>query len=183
MLEHRRSRLAAAARGLPRPDDLLAIATQRLDIASGRLGAALQRNVSAHARELTHSAARLRPSLLERPIQVGTERLARLAVRLKPAVQRRLERDRERLDAWEKLRLSLNPDGPLERGFARVHHADGRLARRSDALATGETVTLKFADGQRGALVDATAPPPPRPAPSRAPPRQQKVSPNQGELF
>ena len=121
---------------------------------------------------------------MERPIQIGGERLARLAVRLQPAVLRRLDRDRERLAAWEKLRVSLNPDGPLERGFARVHHADGSLARRAGDLATGETITVKFADGQRGALVDATAPPPPRSGPpSRPAPRQPKVSPDQGDLF
>ena len=50
-------------------------------------------------------------------------------------------------------------------------------------IAAGETVTLKFADGARGALVDPSAPaPPPRPAPApRA--RPQKLEPEQGDLF
>ncbi|MFX8801570.1 hypothetical protein ABTM62_19880, partial [Acinetobacter baumannii] len=38
-LELRRARLGAAARGLPRPEALLAIACQRFDLAAGRLSA------------------------------------------------------------------------------------------------------------------------------------------------
>ncbi|HWA60113.1 MAG TPA: exodeoxyribonuclease VII large subunit [Caulobacteraceae bacterium] len=185
VVEVRRTRLAAAARGLPRPTDLLAIATQRLDIASGRLGAALQRNVSAHARDHAAVAGRLRPGLLQRPIQVGQDRLAGLGQRLEPGVRRGLERAAERLDALDKLRQSLNPDGPLKRGFARVHHADGRLVRSALSLDPGELVTMKFADGDKAAIVDPAAAPVARPAPlkparaARPPSRE----PEQGDLF
>src|ERR1700676_2996149 len=48
-IKHRRTRLSAAARGLPRPQDLLGLATQRLDIAAGRPSAALPRKVAGHA--------------------------------------------------------------------------------------------------------------------------------------
>ena len=182
-LEHRRSRLSAAARGLPRPADLLAIATQRLDIAAGRLGAALEKNVSAHGRDHLRVAARLRPGLLERPIQVRRERLAGVAARMAPAVHRGLQRSIERLVALEKLRLSLNPDGPLSRGFARVHHADGRLVRGAGVLSAGEEVRMHFADGDRQAVVEgapsAPAQPPSAPRPVRAKPQGA----DQGDLF
>jgi len=190
-LEHRRTRLAAAARGLPRPADLLAIATQRLDIGSGRLGAALEKNVAAHRHDHLRVAARLRPPLLERPIQVGRQRLEASARRLTPAVHRRLERATERLTGLEKLRLTLNPDRPLSRGFARIHHADGRLARSAGALRSGEGVRLHFADGERQAVIDgADAAPGPSETPpaQRAPaapraPKPKAGDPGQGDLF
>ena len=51
-LEVRRTRLSAAARGLPKPQDMLGLASQRFDLAAGRLGAALERNAAAHERDL-----------------------------------------------------------------------------------------------------------------------------------
>ncbi len=183
-LEHRRTRLSAASRGLPRPADLLAIATQRLDIASGRLGAALEKNVSAHRQDHLRVAARLRPGLLERPIQVRRERLAGVGVRMAPAVHRGVQRSIERLIAVEKLRLSLNPDGPLTRGFARVHHGDGRLVRGAGLLAAGEEVRMVFADGARQALVDgAPSASPPTAVSTPRPPRAKAEAPDQGNLF
>ncbi len=176
-VDHRRARLAAAAGGLPRPRDLLAIATQRLDLASGRLGAALQGNVAAHRHDFIGVAASLKPGLLHRPIQVKAERLTALAGRLGPAARRRIERAADALAGLEKLRLSFNPDGPLTRGFARVHHADGRLARLAAALTAGEAVTLVFKDAGRAAVIDGV--PPSRPARAKAAPGDR----GQGSLF
>jgi exodeoxyribonuclease VII large subunit len=157
VISHGAARLAAAAAGLPRPTDLLAIASQRLDIASGRLGAALSANVAAHRHALSETASPLRAGLLRRPIQVKTDRLTSLALRLRPAAVRRLERARDTLIGLEKLRVSFDPDGPLARGFARVSHADGSLVRAAAALQTGEAVTLKFHDASRGAVIDGAA--------------------------
>jgi exodeoxyribonuclease VII large subunit len=161
-LEHRRERLAGAARGLPRPADILALASQRYDLAAGRLGAALERNAAAHERDLVRVSARLSPSLLEREQRLRAVRLSEVFARALPAMERRLTRLAERLESLEKLRITLDPDRPLERGFARVHHAEGPLVRRADVLRPGETVRLVFKDGERGAVVDATAPQRPR---------------------
>ncbi len=181
-LQTRRDRLTAASRGLPRPDDLLAIAQQRFDLVAGRLGAALERNVAAHRHDLTRASAALKPGLLERPVEAKAQRLAETWGRAQPTMLRRLERAGERLAALEKLRRSFNPDGPLTRGFARIHAADGRLVRSAGALASGEAVTLKFADGERGAVIDGEAPGPGvRPRPGRSKPSQ--VSEDQGDLF
>ncbi|MEO8926725.1 MAG: exodeoxyribonuclease VII large subunit [Caulobacteraceae bacterium] len=176
MIDHRRARLSAAAGALPRPTDLLAIATQRLDLAAGRLGAALQRNVAAHRHDLAALAAPLKPVLLQRPIQVKSDQLAGLAGRLAPAARRRIERAGEALAGLEKLRLSFNPDRPLTRGFARVHRRDGSLVRAAGALAGGEAVRLVFGDGDRGAVIDGPAPSTRRTAPI---PRDEA----QGSLF
>jgi exodeoxyribonuclease VII large subunit len=157
-LELRRTRLAAAARGLPRPQELLGLATQRLDIASSRLAAGLQRNVAVHAQNLAGPSARLGRGLLDRPIRDGARRVDELGARLAPIMARRLQREGERLASLERQRMSLDPEGPLERGYALVRRADGSLARSAKALAPAEPVTLKFRDGERGAVVDGAAP-------------------------
>jgi len=185
-LETRRSRLAAAR--LPRPSELLGPRTQRFDLASGRLAAALERNVAVHEHAFARIGGRFAPALLDRPQRLKAERLAELSARLAAAAARaadtaerrsrladlsarmhraidhRLKREGERLARIEQLRASLNPDGPLDRGFARVHHADGRLARRGADLQAGEEIRLVFADKARKAIVDGAARPKPRPA-------------------
>ncbi|MFI4973146.1 MAG: exodeoxyribonuclease VII large subunit [Caulobacterales bacterium] len=176
-VEHRRSRLQAAARGLPRPQELLAIANQRLDIAAGRLTAGLQRNVAVHAKALAGPATALKVGLLERPMSLKAARLTEFAARLHPILSRRLAREGERLLAVEKLLTSLDPKGPLKRGYAFVRGANGAIVRSARAMASGEAIQLEFHDGERGAVVDgapATRPARPRAAPSGA---------AQGDLF
>jgi exodeoxyribonuclease VII large subunit len=176
-MDQARTRLSAAARGLPRPQELLSLASQRLDLAAGRLGAALERNVAVHGRALAGPAAALKPGLLQRPLAVKRERLAELALRLAPLPGRRLEREAERLAALEKLRLSLNPDGPLARGFARVLREDASLVRSAGTLAAGERARLVFHDGERRVVADGAGA---ATAPKRRAPRTE---PTQGDLF
>jgi exodeoxyribonuclease VII large subunit len=203
LVEDRRHRLTAAARGLPRPADMLAIASQRFDLVAGRLGAALDRNAALHERALLRTTARLTPALLDRPRKLKAERLADQARRLNDAITRlqartaqrarlpdlqsrlvqaiarRLTREGERTSRVGQLLATLNPDRPLTRGFARVLAADGSLVRTAAALSAGEAVALKFVDGDRGALITGgppTAKPVARPKPAAA-----KLA--QGDLF
>jgi exodeoxyribonuclease VII large subunit len=184
LLDDRRSRLAAAR--LPRAEDLIGSNRQRLDFAASRLAAGLRRNVDAHARDLARVASPLKPGLLNRPQEEQAKRLKALAARAHPALERRLGRLSEQLTALEKLRLSYNPNGPLDRGFARVHQADGRLVRGAAALVSGDAVRLVFADGERSAVVDdEVAPSTAPPAPVAKTPRPRSPSPptGQGDLF
>jgi exodeoxyribonuclease VII large subunit len=233
-LEERRTRLVSAGRGLPRPADLLALAQQRFDIASGRLDAALHRNTTVHAQDLLKITARLTPDILTRQRTIKGERLAdlgqrlhasgsrapdrtqdRLAdlsrrlnacgtrsvdrvekharlpllwTRLESAGQRRLTRSADQLANIDKLRLSLNPERPLELGFALVRKGDGTLARSAADLVSGERVNLKFKSGDRDAVIDGEGGfvPPPAPTPIAAPKPRPKPTPpkiDQGDLF
>jgi exodeoxyribonuclease VII large subunit len=173
MVADRRGRIEAAERSLRRAGDLVEMAAQRFGLVAGRLAAGLARNAAAHERGLVAVTARLSPLLLQRPQTVQRERLERLAARLRPAASRGLDRAAERLAALGKLYQSVDPDRPLKRGFARVHRADGALARSATALGAGEAVSLVFHDGQRGAVVDGA---PPRAMAAAKPPAQ-------GDLF
>ncbi|WP_168074680.1 exodeoxyribonuclease VII large subunit [Caulobacter sp. SSI4214] len=210
LIEDRRTRLTSAARGLPRPDDILALAQQRFDIASGRLDAALQRNTAVHAQDLLKVTARLTPDVLARQRTIKGERLADLDrrleacgtraperaaaharlpalwERLRAAGQRRLSRAEDQLTSLDKLRQSLNPERPLELGFALVRKSDGTLARSAADLVAGERVNLKFKLGDRDAVIDGQGaiPPPTAPAPAPKPrPRPHAPPTEQGDLF
>jgi exodeoxyribonuclease VII large subunit len=181
LLEDRRTRLRAVARGLPaRPEDLIALAQQRLDHASSRLGSGLHRNVAVHERELVRAASRLSPRLLDQPIRQQRERLEGLVRRAGLALQRTVPRETQHLAQLARALAGLNPNRPMELGFAQVLDADGRLVRSARALATGQGVNLRFIDGDRGAVIDGTpAPQKPKPAAVKPPPPKT----TQGDLF
>ena len=157
-IDIRRTRLAAAARGLPRPPDLLAIANQSLDLAASRLAAALRANVERHRHDLTRLASPLRPRLLAVPIEHGRQRLAEAEKRLRPCLDRSLTTLESRLAASGKLLASLEPRAPLKRGFALVWSADKRLIRSAAGAEPGAAVELEFADGRVPATLDGVAP-------------------------
>jgi exodeoxyribonuclease VII large subunit len=183
VVEDRRSRVAAADRALMRVPDLVRLAEQRFDIVSGRLAAGLARNAALHERDLVRVASRLSPLLLQRPQEVQRQRLEAVTQRLGPATERKLDRLSERLDALAKLYTSVDPDRPLQRGFARVTREDGSLVRAGASLESGETVSMVFGDKvTRKAVVDgAEAAPTSSPKPAK--PRAKTPSPVQGDLF
>jgi exodeoxyribonuclease VII large subunit len=199
-LETRRARLAAAR--LPRDVELLGPASQRFDLASGRLKAGLERNIAVHERDFAGIAGRFSAGLLDRPRTLKTQRLSELSGRLDRAAARvpaavaqrarlpqlgermtgafeRCERQREeRLQRIGQLLETLNPDRPLALGFARVHLADGTLIRRGADLAAGDAVRLVFQDTAREAVVEGgEARPAPKPKAARPAPTSQ------GDLF
>ncbi|MDB5448546.1 MAG: xseA [Phenylobacterium sp.] len=183
VVEDRRSRVAAADRALKRVPDLVRLAEQRFDIVSGRLAAGLARNAAAHERDLVRVASRLSPLLLQRPQTVHRQRLQAVVERLKPAAERKLERLAERLEALSKLYGSVDPDRPLQRGFARVTRQDGSLVRAGAALQSGEAVDIKFGDAvTRTAVVDGEGAAPASPQ-KPVKPRAKATSPAQGDLF
>jgi exodeoxyribonuclease VII large subunit len=181
-VEDRRGRVEAAGRALTRITDLVELAAQRFGIVSGRLAAGLARNAAAHERDLVRISGRLSPLLLQRPQAVQRQRLDGFAARLQPGVLRGLERASERLEALSKLYVAVDPERPLQRGFARVTRADGSIVHAGAALAGGEEVAIKFGDQvTRQAVIEGAAAAPPAPKPAR--PKPKTAAPPQGDLF
>jgi exodeoxyribonuclease VII large subunit len=161
---------------------MVELAVQRFGAVSGRLTAGLARNAAAHERDLVAVAARLSPQLLARPQQVQKQRLDSLVARLPPGMERQLERASERLRALAKLYVSVDPERPLQRGFARVSRADGSLVHNGALLQSGEEISIKFGDRvTRQATIDAPGGvvTPTRPASRKAKPPPA----GQGDLF
>ncbi|URW75353.1 exodeoxyribonuclease VII large subunit [Sphingomonas donggukensis] len=119
-------RLAALVRVLPRRDAILGPQRQRADDLTARLGLALERRLAAGRRDLDRAGGALRPAILD----------ARLAAA------------RTRLGDLGRLLESVDPDKPLDRGYARVEaRATGRVvASAADARAAG-ALTITFRDG------------------------------------
>ena len=249
-LETRRERLTLLARTLPKPQDLIDAAQQRLDYVAHRLGGGLMQNLNAHEQAFGRTAARFRTGLLERPQERKSDQLAQLSARLKRGVERQLalvesharmpqldarlgealrrvtatkgerlpdlarrldsgfmrvvslsrrpmpDLDRrlkdamtrslaqrsERLRRLDQVRLSLNPDRPLDLGFARVNRRDGSLVTSPATVQTGEALVLSFKNAQTLDVI-ATEPgaaPTVKPA---APSKAKPPSPQQGSLF
>jgi exodeoxyribonuclease VII large subunit len=183
LLEDRRTRLRAAARGLPaRPEDLLALPSQRLDHVSSKLGSALERHRSEKAHQLVSVAARLTPTVLNRAIERRADRLIAFSERFEPAVRRRLDRDQTRLAALSRALTSLDPKRPKP-GFARVEDEHGAMIASASGLHDGQAVRLVFADGSKGARIDGEGGDPiPAPKPRPAP-KPKPAAPGQGDLF
>ena len=184
LIEDRRSRLTSAARGLPRPADILALAGQRLDFAASHLTLGLRRNVDLQASRLTRVAAPLRPAMLQRRTEQLGERLNAVNLRFNGTIGRRFDTEAVRLEAIGKLLQTLNPKRPPRPGFVLLTRADGSLAQRGADLAAGEVVSLMFEDITREAMIDgggSTARPTPAPKPVAKKPAAPPAG--QGDLF
>ncbi|HEY4942981.1 MAG TPA: exodeoxyribonuclease VII large subunit [Rhizomicrobium sp.] len=164
-MDDRRRHLAQLVRVLPRAEQLFASPRQRLDYAGENLGKALRKNLQSHRAELTEAGAVLRPSRIARQIKLGDERTRALAQRLH-RVQRTALADRHRhVETLWRVLESSSYKSALERGFALVRGEDGAIRRRAAAVATGERLTLTFADGEQGATADGAATPKPKTKP------------------
>jgi exodeoxyribonuclease VII large subunit len=152
-LQSARTHLKAAARGLPRLVDLLALPRQRFDAAEKRLSRALIANTRAHHTRYVRLAARLRPIAVRQRIARCGERLDGLNARSAIALRNGLQARRRQLDGHAKLLVSLSYQSVLGRGFALVRDDAGRMVREAATLAAGDRLELEFRDGRVGAGV------------------------------
>ena len=171
-------RFAAVARRLPAPDLLLSAQRQRLDDLAERLPRGLSRRLAVARADLAGAAGALRPRLLGLRIERERSRiehaardLARVAaspvaeaarrferVALRPAlVTRRVEDGTRRLAASWRLAVSLHPDRPLARGYARVE-ADGHIVASAAAAREAGAMRLVFGDGAVDVVTGDAAP-------------------------
>ena len=153
-LQGRRDRLRAASAALPRPLDLVATARQRVDLASTRLGAALQAFRHRKALALAAVAPRLSARALRQSFEREARQLETAGRRLSPAVMRLTTERGRQLEALGKLLNSLSYRGVLARGYAVVTDQDGTLIRSAANVAGGQPIGIEFADGSVAAHVD-----------------------------
>ena len=128
-VEGRRRDLRAAARALPRIDDLLAVPRRAFDELAARLGRGLAANALAHRARLERSAGRLQPAALDRLLDRLGERLAGLGERHRRGLAVHAERKRA---AYARLasRLRVEPIADrLALSRERLAAVDGRGGR------------------------------------------------------
>ena len=186
-LAESRSHLKAAARGLPRLENLIAFPRQRFDEAEKRLGRALLANTRAHGMRLARTGSQLTPGALQQRLGRSAERLLAVQARAGQALHNRLAVRRRVLDGTSKLLVSLSYQSVLARGYALVRDADGRMVRLAAPLQPGDGISVEFTDGRIAAEVKGGAPfaadSPPDPSVKRVRPKPSAGRGGQGSLF
>jgi exodeoxyribonuclease VII large subunit len=200
-LEEARSGLRAAARGLGRPQELLAQPRQRLDLAGARLAGGLGEATRRARIRFARTGGRLAPALLNARIAQARGGYRDMAARIDAAFRQRLARRRQmlersgarltpqrlsqvaaqaraRLEATWRLIASLSHTNILARGFALVRRAGGEPVTRVGALSPGERFRLQMQDGEIAATAEGAAGGPVRGSPTR----RSKPG-GQGDLF
>ena len=162
-VESGRRELRAAARALPRAEDLFAMPRRVFDDLANRIGLALLANARVHRTQYERVAGRLSLAGLERVIERAGERLTGLAERKAHFLARRVERLKARLDSLAKLLEVVSYRSVLERGFALVADFEDREPIRSAAaVPNGKVLDIEFHDGHVRAVSGGTITPRPR---------------------
>ncbi|MEQ1612496.1 MAG: exodeoxyribonuclease VII large subunit [Hyphomicrobiaceae bacterium] len=148
-LESKRTELRAAARGLPRLEDLVSLPRQRFDAVEKRLGRALLANTRAHAMRHARVASRLNPRLIEVRLQRAHDRIETLGRRSGEGLARIAAQRRSRL---ERVSGRLNPQITQTR-IARAAERLATLDRRAgQALLNRVAGWRRVVDGQGNML-------------------------------
>jgi exodeoxyribonuclease VII large subunit len=161
-LSDRRNRLRAAGLSLPRPDDVLALARQRLDAAGGRLVQALRANSHAHRLGLERLKGRISAAPIKRRLEDQRRRLDDQALRAPRAMRRLLHRRQTELTSQTRLFESLSYKAVLKRGYAIIRDKSGKLVPAAAATRPGQPVAIEFHDGNKAATIDGGEKMPPR---------------------
>ena len=170
-LQRRSQRLRDLSRALPRLETLLDGPRQRLDTTGARLGPALMSGVQRRKVRLSEAAGGLRPAAMQRMIENERRRLDALSARMGPAFERcvsidqrrqavsamaqrvadagqqRVNAARNKIEAMDRLRLTLGYEATLSRGYA-VVRGDGDVVTTKKAAGKAQELEIQFADGR-----------------------------------
>lgn len=146
-MDERRTRLTAAARALPKPDELLAFARQRFDSAAGRLVQALKANTVNHRLRLERLSPRLTLAPIRTLIAVERRQLETSGQRAARALANIVLGKRQTFETQARLLETLSYKSVLHRGFALVRDANGKPIRAAAAVRPGQALEIEFADG------------------------------------
>ena len=143
-IEHRRTELKAASRGLPRLEDILALPRQRYDAVEKRLGRALGANTRSHALRFVRVASRLRPGAIGERLVRARQRVADTWNRAGPSL---LANTRAHALRVAKASSGLRPTALADRIARASERADGLADRARQALANRVVQRRRLLDG------------------------------------
>ena len=130
LVENARGQIKGLARGLPRLADLIALPRQRFDHTAERLTLALRRAAEVKRARLLRVEGKLSPRVIRFKLDDGKKRVGQLELRARAGEKRHLADLARRLEATGKLLQSYSYQGVLDRGFAVVRGADGKLVKQ-----------------------------------------------------
>ncbi|MEM7441412.1 MAG: exodeoxyribonuclease VII large subunit [Pseudomonadota bacterium] len=144
----RRQRLRDLARALPKPHDILAQQTQRLDHLIGRLPQGLTGLITRARARLGTAVGGLRPAGLAQRISQRRDRLETLGAGLKRAQETGFQRRSDKLNALARLHETLGYQATLRRGYAVVRDGEGALLPSAKQARTVVSLEVEFHDGK-----------------------------------
>ncbi len=144
--DERQTRLRAATRALPKPDEILALVRQRFDSIATRLPPSLRANVQRHRLELVKTSGRLTFKPILQSQREQARRLSEVGLRQSRAISLRLQSFKDRLSSEAKLFAALNYTSVLARGFAVVLDAKGQPVKLASSVTPGQNLKIRFAD-------------------------------------
>lgn len=127
---------------------------QRLDALS--LGMERPMRIAMAGARQRHSKAAAALSVMDPRTMLAAraQQLLSAKAALEAAITARMNVTRRRLDLAAAQVRTLGPASTLERGYSIVQKTDGRIARDTADLATGEQVTLIFSKSRRNATAE-----------------------------
>jgi exodeoxyribonuclease VII large subunit len=176
-VEQQKIEVRAVAARLPRPEALLSVARQRLDLIDARFQPAARAVMTGKAQKWAAISGRLRTDILKGDITRHKLGLANLSERLQRALARKvaltrdqLSHDKRTLDVSSKrlqtaiastvqqrltrletqgaLLEALSYKATLDRGFAIVRNQSGEVVRAKAGIKPGASLSVTFHDGQ-----------------------------------
>ena len=143
-----KTRLHSAARALPKPDEILATARQRLDVAASKLPKALKANVQVHAVLLDRSSGKLSIKPMAQRAAEQHRRLRDQQDRLSKGMKQLTTRKSDQLKSELKLFASLGYQSVLKRGFAVIRDQHGKPLQGIASVVPPASLEIEMQDGR-----------------------------------
>ena len=143
-----KTRLHSAARALPKPDEILAAARQRLDVAASKLPKALKANVQVHAVSLALSTGKLSFKPLAQRAMEQRRRVKDQQARLTRGIRQIATRKSDQLKSELKLFASLSYQSVLERGYAIIRDQAGKPLQGVGGIHPPAALEIEMRDGR-----------------------------------
>ncbi len=143
-----KTRLHSAARALPKPDEILATARQRLDVAGSKLPKALKANVQVHAVILARSSGKLSVKPLAQRVVEQRRRLKDQQARLSRGISQLTLRKSDQLKSELKLFASLSYQSVLARGFAVIRDQNNKPLQGVSNIRPPASLEIEMRDGR-----------------------------------
>ncbi|SOD95995.1 exodeoxyribonuclease VII large subunit [Caenispirillum bisanense] len=158
-------RVREAGGRLRKPSELIAMRAQQLDACGRSIDRGMEQRLLDRRQALTHAGARLRPEPLRTDMDRAGKDVARLGKLLRDDMDRLLAQVGDRLGREDRMLESCSHKSVLNRGFALVRDAAGKVVSDPAGTAAGTAWTVEFRDEQRVAVTvgEGAAPPPPAP--------------------
>lgn len=153
-LAERQTRVEGLARGLPRPQQLLEYASQKLDILSERLSGSLPRLVGAKQDALRYAASGLRLQPVLKEITNSESQLHSLYYQCSSSVLRSIKSSEDRLAMLSRLLDSYHYKKVLQRGFALVKDREKQVVSSKKQVSPGQMLVLEFHDGEQKVVAE-----------------------------